>query len=213
MQGCPFYSRAHTLHRQHVELVHQCEHCALYCVNLRHHSCPLPNQFGGHVDAQVNMDLSVFKELTRSHRGAMVVYVHEVNEEQRDVQLLFTKIEDTLHRLLSQVLESRPGVVLKIKITVLMENDTIERQNGEAVTNVTYFYSELHSISSESVIEDTVLMCASEIIEKVNLFVENGSGWNIKQIESMEVNWRNSSFPQCSCKWTFENAFWSKGSC
>jgi len=188
MQECPFYTTKHVLHRQHVETVHQCEQCAVYCVVLKNHNCAQQNQQGGHIDAHVNVDLSVFKELTRSHRGAVVVYIYEVEDQhQKDIQMVFNEVDEALQRLLSQVLESRSGAVVKLKITALMKNDSLEEESGDEVTELAYFYSELHPIVTKEGLKAVIFSCASEIIEKKNDFVEHGSGWSLKQIQSLEV--------------------------
>jgi len=182
MSPCPFYCRAHVSYDAHIENIHFCEHCALYCTNKQLHRCQRPSQRGGHVDhGKPKVDQTIFKELTRSHLGAMITYQYLPEEIFQDVSSIYTFLEPAIKKLLSQLLQIYTGMTVRVRIPIVLENS--ERNLIETC----YFYSNDHDLFNTSSINDILYQTAANIIAKLNHFNEHGSSWMVREITAFEV--------------------------
>ena len=128
MSNCIFYCRTHVNYDAHVENCHACEDCTLFCSDLDFHRCKKPSQRGGHIDFnKKRIDQSVFKELTRSHRGAMIIFQYIPHQIFQDVETFYTIFNTPLVKLLKEILEIYTSVTVSVKIPIILENPTYNK--------------------------------------------------------------------------------------
>ena len=183
MSDCIFFCRTHVSYDAHIENIHMCEDCSLYCSDLERHLCKKPNQRGGHIDRgqTSRIDTSVFKELTRSHMGAMVTYQYLPDKIFQDIETIFTFVEEPLEKLLEKCLEVYTSLTCRIRLSMVLENDQYDK------IEPVYRSSEFHNIEYPQQIQSILYESADEIIEKLNRFNEHGSQWSLREIEAMDV--------------------------
>jgi len=188
MEGCRFHCRTYRLYNAHVQDIHHCHDCALYCKDKQQHACKSPNQHGGHVDASSSIDLSVFKEHSRAHLGTMRTFIHYIEERQTDIIKVFTLLRDPIIKLLSELLKVYVSLRLSIQIVVLMQRDELNDSNIEHVERWAYFKTtRLRDLYSDGEIPAILTSCIDELEQKKNEFVEGSSNWYVKAIDSVEI--------------------------
>jgi len=144
IDGCPYHCRTYKLFSAHVEEVHFCSDCGLYCTNNSLHQCKTKNLRGGHVDSKAKFNPGKFKEYSRAHLGTIRSFLYKVEKDEKDIGLVFTNIETEIQSLLSQLLEVHTSLFVDFKVAVLMQRDVIEGDQLEHVTTQTFFKSDKH---------------------------------------------------------------------
>jgi hypothetical protein len=182
MSNCFFRCRTHVCYDAHVESTHFCEHCCLYCTNVQHHRCDQPNQRGGHVDeGRPTIDQSVFKEVTRTHLGAMVTYQYLPEVIFQDVDSIFDHLEKPLTKLFEQCLEIYVGLTVKLKLTMVLENSEYDK------VETTYITSQHHDLHQKEEILELIIESAMEIITKLDRYNKRGSNWALREVAAFDV--------------------------
>ncbi|CAG7632884.1 unnamed protein product [Allacma fusca] len=176
MPECRFYCRTHVLYDSHIENIHLCDQCGYY-VNCKHeHRCQYPAERRGHVDAGMQLDLSNFQEISRSHLGVIIHYGYQHPLETEDLETAFTITFSAVEKLFTELLNIHGNLRVEMTVGVTMERDLVLNE-GEISTKTAfiYFKSKNHDLYDRTAIEDLVWECASEILLQKENFTENGS--------------------------------------
>ncbi|CAG7825076.1 unnamed protein product [Allacma fusca] len=188
MVNCPFYCRSYCNYEGHLETRHFCIDCANYMPDSESHECHKPGQRMGYVDAGAKLDLTDFYEYSRSHGGSMISYKYKHSLNKPDIEATFAEVEPATSKLLKELYAIHTLSKVEISIGVQMEKEVIEENGSKGYKQaLIYFKSLHHELETPASIHSILLQSASDIIEKKNTFVENGSGWNVQRIESFEI--------------------------
>jgi len=186
MDGCRFHCRTYRLYNAHVQDIHHCHQCLLYCKDRQQHHCPNPDQSGGRVEAPI--DLSVFKEHSRAHLGTMRSYIHYLEDQQTDIIKVFSNLNDSITKLLSQLLKIYVSLRLSVQVVIVMQRDNLEDGRIDHVERLAYFKTtKRRDLYGEGEIPMTLTSCVDELEQKKNEFIEGSSNWYVKAIESVEI--------------------------
>ncbi|CAG7830540.1 unnamed protein product [Allacma fusca] len=186
--GSPDWNGNHYNFDVHLETQHFCMDCAAYCNNLQNHVCPSPAARMGHVDAGRELDLSHFSELSRSRGGMVLMYKYNKNVDSLDIEDVFTKLNKVLTNFLEQLFEIHQHSKVEIGIGIQMRKEIQDDEMNRAFKKtIIYFKSSYYELQNKYQIRDILLKSASDIVTRKNVFMENGSGWAIVNIESLEI--------------------------
>ncbi|CAG7667420.1 unnamed protein product [Allacma fusca] len=152
------------------------------------HQCQTPGERKGYVDAGAHLDLTDFYEYSRSYGGSMISYKYKHNLSTPDIETTFSEVEPATAKLLKELFDVHLISKVEISIGVQMEKEVVEESGDKGYKQaLIYFKSAHHELQTSASITSILLQSASDIIEKKNTFVENGSGWTVQRIESFEI--------------------------
>ncbi|CAG7731714.1 unnamed protein product [Allacma fusca] len=120
----------------------------------------------------------------------IVHYAYRHLIDTRDVETAFKETYPALETLLTELLVIHGNMRVQLSITVLMEKDITLDDDGEVTIKsaMIYFKSANHDLFDSTGIETLVWLCVGEIVDKLETFVQNGSGWRVGSIDQVEVN-------------------------
>ena len=152
---CVFFCRQYNLYNGHLQEIHQCANCGLYCPKLSAHECKKSQTGGSNQDA---VDTSVFSELSRAHRGAVRSYIHNFDKTLVEVPQAFSSLMEPSVRLVSQLLKIFGNLKLILKLTVLFSRRVFNSDGSvDEIEQVAYLTNTVPvSIYAESEIENAI---------------------------------------------------------
>ena len=168
---------------------HYCHSCGVYSSHLSHHACGRRLQEGGaQVDASDQFVDPYFTEFSRSHQGTMLNYIHVYEASMTDVSRAFDEAEEPVKRLLENRLEIYGSLVAKVVAIVIMKRQIVYSGgfNFERRARI-HFTSPNYDIFSAEETRDFLIMSCAQILEDIKQFQQNGSGWTVENVESINV--------------------------
>lgn len=170
---------------QHSES-HHCNKCGDESVDPTSHQCNLkgggkrsstvPNQ-----DLQV--DTSVFKESLRTHNGVLLMYEYVPQKLECMIVDLFDGIQIPLKKLLTQLVQYFRGI--RVRIVLMMDLFEV----GHNITrNDVFIGSEWAPITHPNFVSLAVYHCLTRIIQKLNVYSERKSNWNVLSINRVDIH-------------------------
>ena len=135
------------------------------------------------------MDESFFHEESRSHHGTVRTYIHYYGDEIiKKVTTAFERAKTDIEKQLAVLHDELQSMLISFGMQILMERDEVEEDGSMVVREETfYFHSSNIEVFAEGEFSNVVMSAASEITENLTEFVRNGSGWKVKQLESLQV--------------------------
>jgi len=124
----------------------------------------------GHSDHGEEVDQSVFIESSRANLGVIKTYIHEFSTVLVDIEQGFTLLDNGIASLLTRLLEIHGPIDVTIYVQVLME-----KLDDDLRTDTIHFPSETHALHTKEGIEETILLCCSEIVKNKNKYTSEAS--------------------------------------
>ena len=129
---------------------------------------------------QLSEQLSVIKTDQAFNRYAMSYKVKIVEKKDPTVQLEASKL--SIKNLFSDLLNETKGFKYQITVKVLLKK---YKHNGEIEFRPVYFNSKTKTIINHRFKLDSSFQ---EILYMIDIWINNGSGWNVESIESQYIN-------------------------
>ena len=143
----------------------------------------------GGANNEADIDTSVFQEHARAHRGAMRSYIHTIETNETNILQVFENLTTAVHRLLSSILRRMGNFKLVIKVELTMAKHVFDKDGIEQEIIQTVFFTNTipKQVLDESGIRPAILSIAEDIDGKIVKYTNLGSGYRVKDINSMEV--------------------------
>lgn len=123
------------------------------------------------------------REIARAHQGYMKSY-RAYLRNYIDPLYLFQNARSAIYNLLNL------NVVLRLRIMICLQIifEKIIGEDGDAIEQEFYFCSNCERILSNFQINDAIDRCFNKILDSIDTFLTNGSGWRIKKISFLDVS-------------------------
>ena len=122
------------------------------------------------------MNIEPWTIAQEAHLGVFRVFKLTISGEISDgIVDTYTKNETNIVRLLRSILETQGGSRIQIKYVV-----DLEKENNDEVRHNVYLDGLFHVMLHPSAIQEILISSISNIIEQLNIFNNNGSGWTLK---------------------------------
>ncbi len=126
--------------------------------------------------------MNEFSELAQAHRGYLRTF-RATFASQDDPDTIFRLARPAIENILNTRASLRLRILICVKICFQkIVNDDEEKKEGF------YFCSNCERILSSTQINETVDKCFIKILKLIDTFVRNGSGWNIKEINYIDLH-------------------------
>jgi len=165
---------------RHILDAHTCLECGRRLPDpSMHHNCQRMQYGGGRNPINPHP-----WELTQeAHLGLFRVYRLLVNDDDVDgVSELFFKYEQEIRELIIKILQAQGGSRIQLKYLV----DLVKEATDEIRENI-YLDGIFHIILHSSSIDEILFSSITNIIEQLNIFSNNGSGWSLKNIKVLFI--------------------------
>ena len=132
---------------------------------------------------------SKIKELNRGLKGHAKSYGIELQDNLNPLNH-FTKTKALVESHLEDLLKDMKGFKFIEMLEVTFEKDTTDSKTGKRVSiyKTTFFNSRAKTITKASNIEPELSMSRQEIINAIDKWVSEGSGWTIDKKDNHYIN-------------------------
>ena len=146
---------------------------------------PIP-QVEDHI---INVPVPKIKELNRALKGHAKSYGIELQDNLNPLNH-FTKTRALIESHLENLLKDMKGFKFIETLEVTFEKDTIDSKTGKRVSiyKTAFFNGKAKTITKANDIEHELSMSRQEILNVIDKWVSEGSGWVIDRIDSHYVN-------------------------
>ena len=146
---------------------------------------PIP-QVEDHI---INVPVPKIKELNQALKGHAKSYGIELQDNLNPLNHL-TKTRALVESHLENLLKDMKGFKFIDTLEVTFEKDTIDSKTGKRVSvyKTAFFNGKAKTITKANDIEHELSMSRQEILNVINKWVSEGSGWVIDQIDSHYIN-------------------------
>ena len=140
-------------------------------------------------DDIINVPLPNIKELNRALKGHAKSYDIELQDNLNPLNH-FTKTKALVESHLENLLKDMKGFKFIETLEVTFEKDTIDSKTGKRVSiyKTAFFNGKAKTITKVDDIEPELNMSRQEILNVINKWVSEGSGWVIDRIDSHYIN-------------------------
>ena len=135
------------------------------------------------------LQISKIKELNRALKGHAKSYEIELQDNLNPLNH-FTKTRPKSESHLEDLLKTMKGFKFIEALEVTFEKDTIDSKTGKRVSiyKTAFFNGKAKTITKVDDIEPELNMSRQEILNTIDKWVSEGSGWVIDQIDSQYLN-------------------------
>ena len=146
---------------------------------------PIP-QVEDHI---TNVPVPKIKELNRALKGHAKSYNIELQDNLNPLNH-FTKTKALVEAHLESLLKDMKGFKFIEMLEVMFEKDNIDSKTGKRVRiyKTAFFNGKAKTITKPNDIEPELSMSRQEILNMINKWVSEGSGWVIDRIDSHFIN-------------------------
>ena len=146
---------------------------------------PIP-QVEDHI---INVPVPKIKELNRALKGHAKSYGIELQDNLNPLNH-FTKTRALVESHLESLLKDKKGFKFIETLEVMFERDTIDSKTGKRVSiyKTAFFNGKAKTITKANDIEHELSMSRQEILNVIDKWVSEGSGWVIDRIDSHYIN-------------------------
>ena len=146
---------------------------------------PIP-QVEDHI---INVPVPKIKELNQALKGHAKSYGIELQDNLNPLNH-FTKTRALVESHLENLLKDMKGFKFIETLEVTFEKDTIDSKTGKRVSiyKTAFFNGKAKTIAKANNIEHELSMSRQEILNVIDKWVSEGSGWVIDQIDSHYIN-------------------------
>ena len=146
---------------------------------------PIP-QVEDHI---INVPVPKIKELNRALKGLAKSYGIELQDNSNPLNH-FTKTRALIESHLENLLKDMKGFKFIETLEVMFEKDTIDSKTGKCVSiyKTAFFNGKAKTITKANDIEHELSMSRQEILNVIDKWVSEGSGWVIDRIDSHYIN-------------------------
>ena len=140
-------------------------------------------------DRIINVPVPKIKELNRALKGHAKLYYIELQDNLNPLNH-FTKTKSLVKSHLENLLKDIKGFKFIETLEVMFEKDTIDSKTGTRVSiyKTAFFNSKAKTITKANDIEPELSMSRQEILNVINKWVSEDSGWCIDRIDSHYIN-------------------------
>ena len=148
-------------------------------------SPPIP-QVEDHI---INVSVPKINELNRALKGHAKSYGIELQDNLNPLNH-FTKTRALVESHLESLLKDKKGFKFIETLEVTFEKDTIDSKTGKCVSiyKMAFFNGKAKTITKANDIEPELNMSRQEILNVIDKWVSEGSGWVIDRIDSHYIN-------------------------
>ena len=135
------------------------------------------------------LQMPKIKELNRALKGHAKSYEIELQDDLNPLNH-FTKTRPQTESHLEDLLKTMKGFKFIETLEVMFEKDTIDSKTGKRVSiyKTAFFNGKAKTITKVNVIEHDLNMSRQEILNVIDKWVSEGSGWVIDRIDSHYIN-------------------------
>ena len=135
------------------------------------------------------LQIPKIKELNQAIKGPAKSYDIEVQDNLNPLNH-FTKTKTLVESHLENLLKDMKGFKFIETLEVTFEKDTIDSKTGKRVSiyKTAFFNGKAKTITKSNDIEPELNMSRQEILNVIDKWVSEGSGWVIDQIDSHYIN-------------------------
>ena len=146
---------------------------------------PIP-QVEDHI---INVPVPKIKELNQALKGHAKSYGIELQDSLNSLNH-FTKTKELVESHLESLLKDMKGFKFIETLEVTFEKDTIDSKTGKRVSiyKTAFFNGKAKTITKANDIEHELSMSRQEILNVIDKWVSEGSGWVIDRIDSHYIN-------------------------
>ena len=132
-----------------------------------------------------NVFVPKIKELNRALKGHAKSYEIELQDNLNPLNH-FTKTRPQTESHLEDLLETMKGFKFIETLEIMFEKDTIDSKTGKCISiyKTTFFNGKAKTITKVNDIEPELNMSRHEILNVIDKWVSEGSGWVIDRIDS-----------------------------
>ena len=137
----------------------------------------------------INVPVPKIKELNKALKGHAKSYGIELQDNSNPLNH-FTKTKELVESHLENLLKDMKGFKFIETLEVTFEKVTIESITGKRVIiyKIAFFNGKVKTITKANDIEHELNMSRQEILNLIDKWVSEGSGWVINQIDSNYIN-------------------------
>ena len=146
---------------------------------------PIP-QVEDHI---INVPVPKIKELNRALKGHAKSYGIELQDNLNPLNY-FTKTKELVESHLESLLKDKKGFKFIETLEVTFEKDTTDSKTGKrlSIYKTAFFNGKAKTITKPNDIEPELNMSRQEILNVIDKWVSEGSGWVIDRIDSHYIN-------------------------
>ena len=146
---------------------------------------PIP-QVEDHI---INVPVPKIKELNKALKGHAKSYGIELQDNLNPLNH-FTKTKELAESHLESLLKDKKGFKFIETLEITFEKDSIDSKTGKRVSiyKTAFFNGKAKTITKASDIEHELNMSRQDILNMIDKWVSEGSGWVIDRIESHYIN-------------------------
>ena len=146
---------------------------------------PIP-QVEDHI---INVSVPKIKELNKALKGHAKSYGIELQDNLNPLNH-FTKTKELVESHLESLLKDMKGFKFIETLEITFEKDSIDKQTGKRVSmyKTAFFNSKAKTITKADDIEHELNMSRQDILNMIDKWVSEGSGWVIDRIDSHYIN-------------------------
>ena len=138
---------------------------------------------------KTDVPLSKIKELNQALKGHAKSYGIELQDNLNPLNH-FTKTRPSIESLLEDLLKTMKGLKFVETLEITFEKETIDSKTGERVSiyKTAFFNGKAKTITHSNDIVHELSMSRQEILNVINKWISEGSGWVIDRIDSHYIN-------------------------
>ena len=146
---------------------------------------PIP-QVEDHI---INVPVPKIKELNKALKGHAKSYGIELQDNSNPLNH-FTKTKELVESHLENLLKDMKGFKFIETLEITFEKDSIDSKTGKRVSiyKTAFFNGKAKTITKASDIEHELNMSRQDILNAIDKWVSEGSGWVIDRIDSHYIN-------------------------
>ena len=140
-------------------------------------------------DYIINVPVPKIKELNKAFKGHAKSYGIELQDNLNPLNH-FTKTKELVESHLESLLKDKKGFKFIETLEITFEKDSIDSKTGKCVSiyKTAFFNGKAKTITKASDIEHELNMSRQDILNVIDKWVSEGSGWVIDRIESHYIN-------------------------
>ena len=140
-------------------------------------------------DHIINVPVPKIKELNKALKGHAKSYGIELQDNSNPLNH-FTKTKEFVESHLESLLKDKKGFKFIETLEVTFEKDSIDSKTGKHVSiyKTAFFNGKAKTITKVSDIEHELNMSRQDILNAIDKWVSEGSGWVIDRIDSHYIN-------------------------
>ena len=140
-------------------------------------------------DHIINVPVPKIKELNKALKGHAKSYGIELQDNLNPLNH-FTKTKELVESHLESLLKDKKGFKFIETLEITFEKDSIDSKTGKRVSNykTAFFNGKAKTITKASDIEHELNMSRQDILNAIDKWVSEGSGWVIDRIDSHYIN-------------------------